>query len=68
MLCQLHVINYALIDDMEVEFGKGLNIITGETGAGKSILVGALGLMLGMRASPRCNPHRRKEMHGRSHF
>ena len=37
---------------MEVAFGKGLNIITGETGAGKSILVGALGLILGMRASP----------------
>jgi DNA repair protein RecN (Recombination protein N) len=52
LLSQLHVINYALIDDMEVEFGKGLNIITGETGAGKSILVGALGLILGMRASP----------------
>lgn len=52
MLCRLHVINYALIDDLKVEFGKGLNIITGETGAGKSILVGALGLVLGMRASP----------------
>ncbi len=52
MLCQLHVMNYALIDDLKVEFGKGLNIITGETGAGKSILVGALGLVLGMRASP----------------
>ncbi|MDP6679878.1 MAG: AAA family ATPase, partial [Verrucomicrobiota bacterium] len=44
--------NYALIDDVEIEFGPGLNIITGETGAGKSILVGALGLVLGMRASP----------------
>ncbi len=52
MLCQLHVINYALIDDVEIEFGSGLNIITGETGAGKSILIGALGLVLGMRASP----------------
>ena len=67
-MSQLHVINYALIDDMEVEFGKGLNIITGETGAGKSILVGALGLILGMRAKPRCDPHRRKKMHGRNHF
>ena len=51
MLCRLHVINYALIDDVEMEFGPGLNIITGETGAGKSILIGALGLILGMRAS-----------------
>lgn len=52
MLSRLHVMNYALIDDLEIEFASGLNIITGETGAGKSILVGALGLVLGMRASP----------------
>ncbi|MDP6779510.1 MAG: DNA repair protein RecN [Candidatus Latescibacteria bacterium] len=52
MLSRLHVINYALIDDVEAELGPGLNIITGETGAGKSILIGALGLVLGMRASP----------------
>ena len=52
MLARLHVINYALIDDVEIEFGSGLNIITGETGAGKSILIGALGLVLGVRASP----------------
>ncbi len=52
MLCRLLVANYALIDKVEIEFGPGLNIITGETGAGKSILIGALGLVLGMRASP----------------
>ncbi len=52
MLCRLHVVNYALIDDVEIEFGSGLNIITGETGAGKSILIGALGLVLGVRANP----------------
>ena len=51
MLCRLLVVNYALIDRVEIEFGPGLNIITGETGAGKSILIGALGLVLGTRAS-----------------
>jgi DNA repair protein RecN (Recombination protein N) len=50
MLQQLHIQNYAIIDDLEVSFGKHLNIITGETGAGKSILMGALGLILGERA------------------
>jgi len=50
MLLELHIQNYAIIDDLEVRFGKHLNIITGETGAGKSILMGALGLILGDRA------------------
>jgi DNA repair protein RecN (Recombination protein N) len=50
MLQRLSVRNYAIIADLEVHFGEGLNIITGETGAGKSILVGALGLVLGDRA------------------
>lgn len=50
MLLSLKVHNYALIDELYVEFHKGLNIITGETGAGKSILLGALGLILGKRA------------------
>lgn len=47
MLRRLSVENYALIDRLEMELGTGLNIITGETGAGKSILLGALGLLLG---------------------
>jgi len=47
MLEQLHVRNYALIDTLELEFSDGLNILSGETGAGKSIIVGALGLILG---------------------
>jgi len=51
MLLSLHVSDYALIENIDVEFGKGLNIITGETGAGKSILIGALSLLLGERAS-----------------
>jgi len=50
MLKKLFIQNYALIDELEVDFGKGLNIITGETGAGKSILLGALSLILGERA------------------
>jgi DNA repair protein RecN (Recombination protein N) len=50
MLKHLVVQNYALIDHLEIDFHKGLNIITGETGAGKSILLGALGLILGNRA------------------
>jgi len=50
MLQNLHIQNYALIDQLDIEFSSGLNIITGETGAGKSILLGALSLMLGQRA------------------
>jgi DNA repair protein RecN (Recombination protein N) len=50
MLCNLVVENYALISKLEIEFRKGLTIITGETGAGKSILLGALALILGKRA------------------
>ena len=50
MLLRLSIQNYALIDHLELEFQEGLNIITGETGAGKSILLGALSLILGQRA------------------
>ena len=50
MLLNLNVKNFALISDVEINFCNGLNIITGETGAGKSILIGALGLVLGKRA------------------
>ena len=50
MLRHLSIKNYALIDNLEIEFDKGLSIITGETGAGKSILLGAIGLILGQRA------------------
>lgn len=50
MLKHLSIQNYALIDKLEVEFSDGLTIITGETGAGKSILLGALGLIAGSRA------------------
>jgi DNA repair protein RecN (Recombination protein N) len=50
MLKRLHIRNYALIDELEINFSKHLTIITGETGAGKSILLGALGLVMGERA------------------
>lgn len=50
MLQRLHIQNYAIIDEIEVLFSPNLNIITGETGAGKSILMGALSLILGERA------------------
>jgi DNA repair protein RecN (Recombination protein N) len=50
MLKRLSVQNYILIDQLDITLGKGLTIITGETGAGKSIILGALGLMLGQRA------------------
>lgn len=53
MLETLHISNYALIDHIDIHFHPGLNIITGETGAGKSIILGALSLLLGGRADNR---------------
>lgn len=50
MLQKLHIRNYAIIDDLQISFSHNLNVITGETGAGKSILMGALNLILGQRA------------------
>lgn len=50
MLNHLYISNFALIESLEIDFSKGMSIITGETGAGKSILLGALGLVLGKRA------------------
>lgn len=51
MLTELRIRNFALIDELAVRLGPGLNVLTGETGAGKSIIVGALSLLLGERAS-----------------
>lgn len=50
MISHLHISNFAIIDEVDIYFTEGLNIITGETGAGKSILIGALSLVLGARA------------------
>lgn len=51
MLVHLHIQNYALIESLEVKLSKGFVVLTGETGAGKSIILGALGLLLGERAN-----------------
>ena len=50
MLTHIYIRNYALFAETEISFPAGLNILTGETGAGKSLLVGALGLNMGRRA------------------
>ena len=50
MLLSLFIQNYALIDKLEINFNPGFSVITGETGAGKSIILGAIGLLLGQRA------------------
>lgn len=50
MLQHLYIKNYALIDELDIDFPKGFSVITGETGAGKSIILGAIGLLLGNRA------------------
>jgi DNA repair protein RecN (Recombination protein N) len=52
MLAKLTIENYTLIDNLEIDFSGGFSVITGETGAGKSILLGALGLILGQRTDP----------------
>src|ERR1700686_4609547 len=52
MLLELVVENYAVVEKVRVRFHPGLNLLTGETGSGKSIVVDALGLLLGGRASP----------------
>ena len=50
MLKSLYIQNFVLIDSLDIQFENGFSVITGETGAGKSIILGALGLVLGQRA------------------
>jgi DNA repair protein RecN (Recombination protein N) len=61
MLQKISIQNYAIIDELEIDFSGRLNVITGETGAGKSIIVGALGLILGERADTSVLVHPEKK-------
>ena len=67
MIQSLHIKNYALIEALDIRFPKGLTIITGETGAGKSIILGALGLIMGDRADTKAlfNPESKCVIEGR---
>lgn len=47
MLQKIHIINYAIIEELEMSFSNGFNVITGDTGAGKSIILDAIGLVFG---------------------
>jgi DNA repair protein RecN (Recombination protein N) len=51
MLLELKVSNFAIIENLQIEFGKGLNILSGETGAGKSVLLKSLALLMGVKGS-----------------
>lgn len=68
MLQKLHISNYAIIDELEIDFSEGLNIITGETGAGKSIIMGALSLVLGERADSNALKNRERKCVVEGHF
>lgn len=57
MLKQLYIRNFTLIDTLNIQFGTGFSVITGETGAGKSIILGAIGLLLGQRAESKMIRH-----------
>ena len=68
MIRYLAIRNLAVIESVAVDFEQSFNILTGETGAGKSILVEAVGLLLGGRATQRPDQHRRRHRHGRGDF
>ena len=51
MITNLHIKNIGIIDDLEIDLGKGLNVLTGETGAGKSLIIGSLNIISGGRFS-----------------
>ncbi|MFT5834437.1 MAG: DNA repair protein RecN (Recombination protein N) [Cognaticolwellia sp.] len=68
MIQRLHIRNYAIIDKVDINFSEKLNIITGETGAGKSIILGALGLIMGNRAEIRILKNQSKKCVIEAHF
>ncbi len=68
MLRRLHIQNYAIIDEIDIDFSGRLNVITGETGAGKSIVMGALSLILGERADTAALRSRDKKCIVEGHF
>ena len=68
MLTHLDIQNYILIDDLQINLSNQLSVITGETGAGKSIIMGALGLILGDRADSTVCRNPEKKMCDRRHF
>jgi len=68
MLQKLQIHNYAIIEEIAVSFSTNLNIITGETGAGKSILMGALSLILGERAESNTLMNKEKKCVVEGHF
>src|SRR3954464_10172381 len=68
MLRKLHIQNYAIIDEIDIDFSNTLNVITGETGAGKSILMGALSLILGERADTASLQNREKKCYVEGFF
>lgn len=67
MLHKLNIQNYAIINELEIDFSDKLNIITGETGAGKSILMGALSLILGERADSTVLQQKQKKRWWKAH-
>ena len=68
MLQSIYIQNYALIDKLNIDFTPGFSVITGETGAGKSIILGAIGLLLGQRADVKAIKKRGNQMYRRSTF
>lgn len=68
MLQKLYISNYAIIEELAIDFSNGLNIITGETGAGKSIIMGALSLILGERAESSALLNKEKKCVVEGHF
>lgn len=68
MLKQLYINNFTLIDTLDIPFNQGFSVITGETGAGKSIIIGAINLLLGQRADTKCIKHNTRKCVIEAHF